>query len=86
MIYPTHYSAGWSGFANPNDYPAEVVGGALDDGLPRLAGSAILRPWLQTSTYGPTEVGLEIDAAADRGLGWMLWSSLNIFDPRELDG
>jgi hypothetical protein len=84
MIYPTHYSRGWGGFDNPNDFPAEVVGGALDDGLPRLQGSAILRPWLQTSTYGATEVGLEVAEADARGLGWMLWSSTNIFDPREL--
>jgi len=84
MIYPTHYSRGWNGFENPNDYPSEVVGGALDDGLPRLEGSAIMRPWLQTSTYGAVEVGAEIEAAASRDLGWMLWSSLNIFDPREL--
>ncbi len=85
MIYPTHYSSGWAGFDNPNDHPSEVVGGALDDGLARMEGSAIMRPWLQTSTYGATEVGLEVQAASARGLGWMLWSSLNIFDPRELE-
>lgn len=85
MIYPTHYSRGWAGLDNPNDYPAEVVGGALDDGLPRLHGSTIMRPWLQTSTYGPTEVSLEINEASARDLGWMLWSSLNIFDPRDLE-
>ncbi|MEE8330197.1 MAG: putative glycoside hydrolase [Acidimicrobiia bacterium] len=85
MIYPTHYTDGWDGFDEPNDHPAEVVGGALDDGLPRLVGSAIMRPWLQTSTYGATEVGLEVDEATARDLGWMLWSSTNIFDPRELD-
>jgi hypothetical protein len=84
MIYPTHYSNGWGGFDEPNDHPAEVVGGALDDGLPRMVGSAIMRPWLQTSTYGATEVGLEVAEATSRDLGWMLWSSTNIFDPREL--
>jgi len=84
MIYPTHYSNGWGGLDEPNDFPAEVVGGALDDGLPRLLGSAIMRPWLQTSTYGAIEVGLEVDEATARELGWMLWSSTNIFDPREL--
>ena len=86
MIYPTHYGRGWGGYDNPNDHPSEIVGGALDSGLPRLQGSAIMRPWLQTSTYGATEVGLEVAEADARELGWMLWTSLNIFDPRELEG
>lgn len=84
MIYPTHYGNGWLGLDEPNDHPDLVIGGALDDGLPRMQGSAILRPWLQTSTYGPTEVQIEVDEAEQRGLGWMLWQSINIFDPRTL--
>ncbi len=84
MIYPTHYTPGWDGFANPNDHPAEIVGGSLDDGLPRMQGSAIMRPWLQTSTYGPTQVEMEIQEARERRLGWMLWQSVNLFDPRDL--
>jgi hypothetical protein len=81
MIYPTHYATGWLGFSEPNDHPAEIVGSSLEDGLARLEPGVVMRPWLQTSTYGPSEIGLEISEAAARELGWMLWSSTSIFDP-----
>ncbi len=75
MIYPSHYGEGWQNFEDPNAYPSEVVGGALDDTMPRLHGSAVLRPWLQTYPYGRTEIEIEIDEAEQRELGWMLWSA-----------
>ncbi len=75
MIYPSHYGAGWMGFDNPNDYPSEVVGQALESGLPRLEGPAVMRPWLQTYPYGRTEIAIELNEAEERGLGWMLWSA-----------
>ncbi|MDH3469746.1 MAG: hypothetical protein OEM94_00355 [Acidimicrobiia bacterium] len=84
MIYPTHYANGWLGFAEPNDHPREVVAGSLDDALSRVQASAIIRPWLQTSTYDTPEISLELDATLERDLGWMLWSSSSIFDPRWL--
>jgi len=81
MIYPTHYANGWGGFSEPNDHPAEIVGGSLEDGLARVEPGVVMRPWLQTSTYGPGEIRLEINEAAARDLGWMLWSSTSVFDP-----
>lgn len=30
MVYPSHYPKGWNGFANPNDYPYEVIKAALE--------------------------------------------------------
>ena len=84
MIYPTHYANGWLGFAEPNDHPREVVSDSLDDALARVQPSAIIRPWLQTSTYGASEISEELDVARERELGWMLWSSSSIFDPRWL--
>ncbi len=75
MIYPSHYGKGWRNLEDPNAYPSEVVGGALDDTLPRLHGAAVLRPWLQTYPYGRTEIEIEIDEAEQRALGWMLWSA-----------
>lgn len=79
MIYPSHYSTGWFGFENPNDHPAGVVGGALDDGMTRLDGPAVVRPWLQDFYYEPGEVRAGIDAAESRALGWMLWNALSNF-------
>ncbi len=75
MIYPSHYGKNWLNFEDPNAYPSEVVGGALDDTMPRLHGAAVLRPWLQTYPYGRTEIEIEIDEAEQRALGWMLWSA-----------
>ncbi len=75
MLYPSHYSSGWYGHAAPNDHPGPVVSGALDDALARLDGAVILRPWLQDFYYTGTQVRAEIDAAEERGLGWMLWNA-----------
>jgi hypothetical protein len=74
MVYPSHYAEGWLGFAEPNDHPAEVVADALDDGMARLAGTAVLRPWLQAFSYSSSRILGEIDQSEQRGLGWMLWN------------
>ncbi len=75
MIYPSHYSPGWIGFADPNDHPGPVVADALEAGMPRLAGTAILRPWLQAFYYTSGQILEEIAEAESRGLGWMLWNA-----------
>ncbi len=74
MIYPSHYSDGWLGFPKPNDHPGPVVADALDDGIPRLAGSAVMRPWLQAFYYSSSQVLAGIAEAEERGAGWMLWN------------
>jgi hypothetical protein len=74
MIYPSHYSGGWLGFDNPNDHPSEVVGQALDYGLPRMQGG-ILRPWLQAFYYDAGQIAEQIDRAEGHGLGWILWNA-----------
>ena len=85
MVYPSHYSRGWFGFDKPNDHPGTVVGEALDAGMERLEGSAIIRPWLQDFYYDPSQVREEIDAAEDRTLGWMLWNARSRFQLDALD-
>ena len=74
MIYPSHYSAGWLEFDDPNDHPAEVVGQAIEAGLPRLQG-AMLRPWLQAFYYDAGQIAEEIQQAEENGLGWLLWNA-----------
>ena len=85
MVYPSHYSRGWFGFEKPNDHPREVVGGALDAGLGRLEGSAVVRPWLQDFYYNPSQVREEIEAAEERSLGWMLWNARSRFQMEAID-
>ncbi len=75
MIYPSHYGEGWFGFADPNAHPYDVVWRALADGQPRLADSTVVvRPWLQSFFYTSRQIQAEREAAADRGVGWMLWN------------
>ncbi len=75
MIYPSHYSDGWLGFANPNNHPGPVVAFALDRAMPRWEGTAILRPYLQAFYYNGAQIGAQIAESEARGLGWLLWNA-----------
>jgi hypothetical protein len=84
MLYPSHYSDGWLGFATPNDHPGPVIADALDAAAPRLAPGAIVRPWLQAFYYVPSQILAEIDETAARGWGWMLWNAGGEYSPDAL--
>lgn len=79
MVYPSHYGRGWFGYDSPVANPGGVVGAALDDGLERVAGDVIIRPWIQDFSYDAGQVRAQIDAASDRDLGWMLWNAISEF-------
>lgn len=85
MVYPSHYSTGWFGYQDPNSHPGPVVGSALDDGMTRLAGPAIVRPWLQDFYYNASQVRAQIEAAESRSMGWMLWNAFSRFQWAALD-
>lgn len=80
MIYPSHYSPGWLGYPDPNDYPYEVTADAIDDTLPRLSPGAVLRPWLQAFWWSDAQIRQSIQAAEDRGVGWILWNIVSNYD------
>ncbi len=75
MVYPSHYSDGWLGFADPNDHPGPVTADALDDGSPRLVAPSLMRPWLQAFWWTNAQIRASIDEAEARGVGWMLWNA-----------
>jgi hypothetical protein len=75
MIYPSHYSDGWLGFEDPNDYPGPVTAGALDDGAPRLVEPSLMRPWLQAFWWSNAQIRASIAEAEKRGFGWILWNA-----------
>jgi hypothetical protein len=75
MLYPSHYDANWYEFADPDDFPGEMIDLALADGISRLTKEVVIRPWLQDFGYGPEEVRAQITAAEQYGLGWMLWNA-----------
>ena len=86
MIYPSHYSLGWLGFPDPNDYPYEVTANAIDAALPRLAAGAVLRPWLQAFWWTNAQIREAIQAAEDRGIGWIMWNVRSDFHREALPG
>jgi hypothetical protein len=74
MVYPDLYADGWLGLAEPHDHPVAVTARALDAGVPRIAGDAVLRPYLQAFGYSPSQILSAIGESEARGLGWMLWN------------
>ena len=72
----------------PQRPPHDTVAGALDDGIPRLPATAVLRPWIQDfdGSYAcgstgktVTQVQSQIEAATERGLGYMVWNAASSF-------
>ncbi|MEA1903095.1 MAG: putative glycoside hydrolase [Actinomycetota bacterium] len=84
MVYPSHYSLGWLGYADPNDYPYEVTANAIEAALPRLSPGTALRPWLQSFWWTNAQIREAIQAAEDRGVGWMMWNVVSNFDKSAL--
>ncbi|MEX2654521.1 MAG: putative glycoside hydrolase [Acidimicrobiia bacterium] len=85
MLYPSHYSADWYGFARPVDHPGEMVHRALQDGISRLERGAIIRPWLQDFGYTADQVRAQTESAEAFGLGWMLWNAFSNVSVDALD-
>ncbi len=75
MVYPSHYSPGWLGFADPNSFPGPVVAHSLDTGAERMAPGSLLRPWLQGFYYNGAQVKAQIAEADSRGAGWIIWNA-----------
>lgn len=81
MIYPSHYDAGYMGFAEPANHP-EIIGIGSRASYDKLKKAkiegTIIRPWLQafswrTPSYGPKYVADEVAQAEKYGTGWILW-------------
>ena len=79
MVYPSHYSKGSFGYSYPNNFPYEVVTAALNDGLVRGAEEKSLRPFLQGFWHSSEDVRLNIKAAEDKGLDWIIWNNSSVY-------
>ena len=79
MVYPSHYSKGSFGYSYPNNYPYEVVTAALNDGLSRGVQEKSLRPFLQGFWHSSEDVRLNIKAAEDKGLDWIIWNNSSVY-------
>ena len=80
MVYPSHYSNGSFGYQYPNKYPYEVISAALNDGLSRGIEIKQLRPYLQGFWHTTEDVRLNIKAAEDMGLDWIIWNNSSTYD------
>jgi hypothetical protein len=80
MIYSYAYDDGWRGFDPTNEHAQEIVALALDDGLPKLSGYGIYRPWVQRAFLDPDEILGVQGEVESRGMGWMLWSATTNFN------
>jgi hypothetical protein len=82
MSYPSHYSKGWMGFAEPGEHP-EIIGIGNQAAMKQLkptGAATVLRTWLQAfplraSNYGPQYVAAQAKSAeTSGGVGWLMWS------------
>ena len=80
MVYPSHYSKGSFGYSYPNNFPYEVVTAALNDGLSRGVQEKNLRPFLQGFWHSSEDVRMNIKAAEDKGLDWIIWNNSSVYD------
>ncbi len=86
MVYPSHYSPGNFGLANPNARPYETVFNSLMQGRAKVPDLPITvhRPWIQDFSlgyrYGKAEVEAQIRALADAGIrSFLLWNPNNVY-------
>lgn len=95
MVYPSHYTPGNLGVANPDAMPYETVYRSMLDAKERwekagLTGKVTMRPWLQDFSwghpYGPAEVRAQIQATYDAGYSeWLLWNAANEYTEEALE-
>lgn len=93
MVYPSHYPANFEGFANPAQYPYEIIYRNLIKAKSLFEGQtqvkkAYLRPWLQAFDMGAkytSEMVIEEKRAVKGGggFGWLLWNARNDYSSIE---
>ncbi len=93
MVYPSHYPAGYMGYAKPAQYPYEVINKALKGAVLKnnAMGADIskIRPWIQDfdlgAVYTKDMIRKEIQAVYDNNLNsWMLWDPANKYTAEAL--
>ena len=80
MVYPSHYSKGSFGYQDPNNFPYEVVSAALNDGINRGIEEEKIRPFLQGFWHDTQDVQLNIKAAENKNLDWIIWNNSSQYE------
>lgn len=87
MLYPSHFHAGYDGFANPGSYPYYFMHSGLKKTQEILSSEAVtIVPWVQgfnlrSPNYGPGYILEQIKAANDLGIKhYLIWNARNVYD------
>ncbi|MFA6431579.1 MAG: putative glycoside hydrolase [Candidatus Margulisiibacteriota bacterium] len=87
MLYPSHFHAGYDGFANPGSHPYYFMNTGVKKSLEILSGEAtVLAPWIQgfnlaSPNYGPQYIRDQVKACKDEGVDrFLIWNARNVYD------
>ena len=84
MTYPSHYSTGMYGVANPNGDPYTIIDHAMRDANARnrhIKHPPKIVPWYQDFSVGDppytvTQIRAQMQAGYDNGImSWVLWNA-----------
>lgn len=87
MLYPSHFSAGFAGVANPADQPYLFMHKGLTLMNKKVAGTGVaVRPWMQAmpwkvSSFTPRYIVEQLKAGRDtKATGYCMWNAHNLYD------
>ncbi|NQT29847.1 MAG: hypothetical protein HQ596_04675 [Candidatus Saganbacteria bacterium] len=84
MFYPSHFHAGYDGFANPGSHPYYFMATGIRKTREILSGEAVaIVPWVQgfnlrSPNFGPNYILEQVRACKDEGAdGYLIWNASN---------
>ncbi|MFA6169156.1 MAG: putative glycoside hydrolase [Candidatus Margulisiibacteriota bacterium] len=87
MLYPSHFHAGYDGYANPGSYPYHFMSQGVRRSLAILSGEATtLVPWIQgfnlnSPNFGPNYILEQVRAAKELGVDrFLVWNASNRYE------
>ena len=87
MLYPSHFSKGFAGVANPADQPYMFMHKGLTLLNKKVEGTGVvIRPWMQAmpwrvSAFTPRYITEQLRAGRDtKATGYMMWNAQNRYD------
>lgn len=87
MLYPSHFHAGYDGFANPGSEPYYFVAAGIKKTREILSTEAVaVVPWIQgfnlrSPNYGPQYIADQVKACKDAGAtGYLIWNASNRYE------
>ncbi|MFP4071595.1 MAG: putative glycoside hydrolase, partial [Desulfovibrionales bacterium] len=80
MLYPSHFPAGFLGWAKPENHPRDIMAKSLARMQERTDRE--IRPWIQGFWYEPFAIQEQFEAVEDSGIsGWTVWNPAARYQP-----